>query len=65
MALLVLSSREEIVDVIVRTKNSECFLRECLNSICTEIPVGRIIVIDAGSTDQTKEIALSFDNNRV
>ncbi len=62
MALLVLSSKQMVVDVIVRTKNSECFLRECLSSICAEIPVGRIIIIDSGSTDQTKKIALSFNN---
>jgi hypothetical protein len=45
MGLLVLASRAVLVDVIVRT--DECLLRECLNSICAEIPVGRIIVIDA------------------
>jgi glycosyltransferase involved in cell wall biosynthesis len=51
----------ELVDVIVRTKNSEYFLKECLKSICDEIPVRRIIIVDAGSTDRTKEIALSCD----
>jgi glycosyltransferase involved in cell wall biosynthesis len=62
ISLFVLSPREEHVDVVVRTKNSEHRLRECLKSICTEIPVRRIIIVDAGSTDRTKEIASSYDN---
>jgi glycosyltransferase involved in cell wall biosynthesis len=48
--------------VIVRTRNSQSLLRECLKSICAEIPLGRIIMVDGGSTDQTKEIALACDN---
>jgi glycosyltransferase involved in cell wall biosynthesis len=53
--------RGELLDVIIRTKNSEEFLKECLQSICVEIPVRRIIVVDAGSTDKTPQIASSFD----
>jgi glycosyltransferase involved in cell wall biosynthesis len=49
------------LDVIVRTKNSEEFLKECLQSVIDEIPVRRIIVVDNGSTDKTIEIASSFD----
>jgi glycosyltransferase involved in cell wall biosynthesis len=59
---LLLSAGDEQVDVMVRTKNSERLLRECLESIFAEIPVRRIIVVDAGSTDQTKEIKLSYQN---
>jgi glycosyltransferase involved in cell wall biosynthesis len=51
----------ELIDVIIRTKNSEEFLKECLQSIYNEIPVWRIIIVDAGSTDKTLEIASSFD----
>ena len=38
--------RGQSLDVIIRTKNSEEFL-ECLRSIYEEIPVRRIIVVDA------------------
>src|SRR6266487_1211424 len=31
----------DLIDVIVRTKNSEEFLRECLQSVIDEIPVRR------------------------
>ncbi len=51
----------DLIDVIVRTKNSEEFLRECLQSVIDEIPVRRIIVVDNGSTDKTIEIASAFD----
>ena len=51
----------ELIDVIIRTKNSEELLKECLHSIYDEIPVRRLIVVDAGSTDRTLEIASSFD----
>ena len=50
----------DLIDVIVRTKNSEEFLRECLQSVIDEIPVRRIIVVDNGSTDKTIEIASLF-----
>src|SRR5919199_6360981 len=50
-----------LVDVIMRTKNSEEFLDKCLQSIYQEIPLGRIIIVDAGSADKTLEIASSFD----
>jgi glycosyltransferase involved in cell wall biosynthesis len=56
------SPRDILVDVIVRTKNSDPILRECLESICTEIPVRRIIIVDAGSADRTNEIASSYGN---
>jgi glycosyltransferase involved in cell wall biosynthesis len=57
----VLSRTDELVDVIVRTRNSEDFLRECLQSVLDDVPVRRIIVIDNGSTDKTIEIASSFE----
>jgi glycosyltransferase involved in cell wall biosynthesis len=48
------------LDVIVRTKNSEELLEACLHSICNEIPAGKILIIDGGSTDKTLEIAYGF-----
>ncbi|MDQ6863067.1 MAG: glycosyltransferase family 2 protein [Thermoproteota archaeon] len=53
---------KELIDVIIRTKNSQEFLKECLESVLAEIPIRRIIIVDAGSTDQTKEIGLTYDN---
>src|ERR1051325_8847634 len=51
----------ELIDVIIRTKNSQEFLKECLEAVLAEIPVRRIIIVDAGSTDRTKEIAVTYD----
>jgi len=62
MSFFVLSATDERIDVIIRTKNSARLLKECLKSICAEIPVRRIIIVDAGSTDQTKEIVSTYDN---
>lgn len=39
-------------------RNEEEHLQECLNSVCDI--VDEIIIVDTGSTDQTKEIASSF-----
>jgi glycosyltransferase involved in cell wall biosynthesis len=49
------------IDVILRTKNSQDLLRECLQSIFSEIPVRKVIMIDAGSTDTTLDIAKDFE----
>ncbi|MGB6529432.1 MAG: glycosyltransferase family 2 protein [Candidatus Nitrosopolaris sp.] len=57
-----MSPRDIPIDVIIRTKNSESLLRQCLESICTEIPVRRIIIVDAGSIDRTNAITSSHDN---
>ena len=50
-----------LIDAIIRTKNSQELLKECLEAVLVEIPIRRIIIVDAGSTDRTKEIALSYD----
>jgi glycosyltransferase involved in cell wall biosynthesis len=60
---LKMSSKENLlIDVIVRTKNSEELLKRCLQSIINEIPVRQIIIVDGGSTDRTLEIASNFNN---
>jgi glycosyltransferase involved in cell wall biosynthesis len=51
----------KLIDVIIRTKNSQEYLKDCMESILAEIPIRRIIMVDAGSTDQTKDIALTND----
>ena len=58
---MLISANQGVIDAIIRTKNSQELLKECLEAVLTEIPLRRIIIVDAGSTDRTKEIALSYD----
>jgi glycosyltransferase involved in cell wall biosynthesis len=44
------------IDVVMLTKNSDHLLRECLASIYENVPVKRLIVVDASSTDDTLKI---------
>ncbi len=46
------------ISLCMITKNEEHFLEQCLNSV-KEL-VDEIIIVDTGSTDQTKEIASKF-----
>ena len=55
------NNQQEPIDVIIRTKDSEEFLKECLESILREIPVRKIIIVDSGSKDRTLEIASTFE----
>lgn len=55
------SQKEKLIDIVMRTRDSEEFLSECLESILNEIPVRKIIIVDGGSKDRTLEIASSFD----
>ncbi len=48
------------VDIIIRTRNSSEFLKQCLDSIFAEIPVRKVIIIDGGSTDETIKIASQY-----
>ncbi|MCX8152962.1 MAG: glycosyltransferase family 2 protein [Candidatus Bathyarchaeota archaeon] len=48
------------VDVVVITKNSEKMLKECLESVYSNVPVSRLIVVDGYSTDKTLEIVKEF-----
>jgi len=49
------------IDVVMLTKNSGSILRECLTSVYENIPVNRLIVLDASSTDNTSAIIEEFD----
>jgi glycosyltransferase involved in cell wall biosynthesis len=51
----------EAVDVVMLTYNSERLLDTCLKSIYENVPVKRLIVIDAFSTDNTLKIFDEFD----
>jgi len=48
------------VDVVMLTKNSELLLDKCLKSIYENVPVNRLIVVDAFSTDNTLKILDEF-----
>ncbi len=50
----------ESVDVAILTMNSARMLRECLNSVYTNIPVRNLIVVDGFSTDNTVDIVKEF-----
>lgn len=47
--------------IIIRTKNEELWLRECLQRIFNQTYKNfEVIIVDSGSTDKTLEIAQSF-----
>jgi glycosyltransferase involved in cell wall biosynthesis len=51
----------EAVDVVMLTKNSERLLNACLKSVYENVPVKRLIVVDAFSTDGTLKIFDEFN----
>lgn len=54
------------VSVIVPARNEEACLARCLGSLTSQTGVGfEVIVVDDGSTDRTRDIALSFPGVRV
>lgn len=56
-----ISSEDWEIDVVVPVFNGERFVRRCLESILGQThPPARIIVVDDGSTDCTREIVLQF-----
>jgi glycosyltransferase involved in cell wall biosynthesis len=49
------------VDVVLLTKNSERMLRECVQSVYDNVPVGQLIVVDGHSKDKTLDILSQFN----
>lgn len=49
------------VDIVMLTKNSEHMLSECLESIYENVPVARLIVVDASSRDNTLKIMEEYN----
>lgn len=49
------------ISICMIVKNEEKYIDECLKNICHK--VDEIIIIDTGSTDNTKEIAKKYTNN--
>ena len=56
---------EETVDVIIPTINTNIFFTKNLHSYYREIPINRLIVGDAGSTDDTREILSKFPRVKI
>ncbi|MDR2719264.1 MAG: glycosyltransferase family 2 protein, partial [Nitrososphaerota archaeon] len=54
------------VDVVLLTKNSlKPCLRECVDSIYSNVPVSSLIVVDGGSTDGTLELLQTYPNVKI
>jgi glycosyltransferase involved in cell wall biosynthesis len=54
------------IDVVMITKNSaKPFLKKCLDSVYKNVPVRKLFVIDAFSTDETLEIVRRYPNSVV
>ena len=51
----------ENVDVVLLTKNSERVLKECVESVYRNVPVGQLIVVDGYSEDKTIQILDEFN----
>lgn len=48
------------IDIVVLTRNSERFLKQCLTSVYKNVPVNNLIIVDGYSTDATLEILRLF-----
>ena len=56
----------EKVDVVLLTKNSiKPCLKECLDAVYANVPVGRLLVVDGGSTDGTLNLVQKYANAEV
>lgn len=51
----------KLISLCMIVKNEEAFLKRCLQSVRNY--VDEIVIVDTGSTDQTKEIARTFTDN--
>jgi len=49
------------IDVVILTKNSEQTLEKCLESIYSNVPLRKLIIVDGYSTDKTMDILQLFN----
>ena len=55
-----------LVSVIINCRNSERFLKQCIDSVISQTYKNlQIIIVDNQSTDNTKEIIDSYQDNRI
>ena len=55
-----------LVSVIINCRNSERFLDQCIDSVVNQTYKNlQIIIVDNQSTDNTKEIIDSYQDNRI
>ena len=55
-----------LVSVIINCRNSERFLKQCIDSVINQTYKNlQIIIVDNQSTDNTKEIIDSYQDNRI
>jgi glycosyltransferase involved in cell wall biosynthesis len=54
-------AKENLVDVVLLTKNSDRRLKDCLESVYRNMPVSQLIVVDGYSTDKTLAILNVFN----
>ena len=58
----------QIVDIIINNYNYGRYLKECINSVLNQTAIDKIrqiIIVDDGSTDNSKEIFASFINPKL
>ena len=61
-----LKMSEKFVSVIINCRNSEKFLKSCLESVLNQSYKDfEVLIIDNNSTDKTKEIIQSFSDKRI
>lgn len=54
-------SNNELVSIVIPTKNSAAFLKNCLKSIADQTyPNVEVVVVDSGSTDDTEKVAACY-----
>ena len=57
---------KELVSVIINCRNSEKFLRECIDSVVNQSYKNlEIVIVDNHSTDDTKSIVGSYEDERI
>ena len=55
--------QKHLISILVPFKNTESYLVECLDSIVNKpIPIGKLLIVDDGSTDASYELVQNYAN---